>query len=112
MVELSKKTRKELRNLLIKAYGKELDQHLLELSKTFDAWKEKKITCWDLEEDIYKFHDGISRDLYNAYNVKSVDESYLIASALARKLLCREEIPKEAIDLIEHLVDNFFEQNE
>lgn len=107
MIELSKKTRKELRSLLIKAYGNELEQHLLDLSKQFDAWKDKKITCWDLEDHIDKFHSGIAKDLFDAYNARGVDNLVLVASALARNLLSKEDIPEEAIDIVEQLIKTF-----
>lgn len=108
MIELSKKTRKELRKLLIQAYAKELDQHLLDLSMKFDDWKNKKIDCWDLNDHIHKFHDGISRDLFNTYNARGVDEIYMISRALANDLLRKEEIPSEAIDIVERCVNDLF----
>jgi len=108
MVELSKATRKELRKLLIKAYARELDQYLLDLSMKFDDWKNKKIDCWDLNDQIHKFHDGISRDLFNAYNARGVDNIYMIARALANDLLRKEEIPSEAVDIAEHCAKEFF----
>lgn len=107
MIELSKKTRKELRKLLIQAYAKELDQHLLELSMKCDDWKNNKIDCWDLNDHIHKFHDGISRDLFNTYN-SGVDDIYMISRALANDLLRKEEIPNEAIDIVEQCANNFF----
>lgn len=108
MIELSKKTRKELRQLLIKAYERELDQHLFDLSIKFDEWKNKKIDSWDLEDHIHKFHDGISSDLFNAYNAKSIDDIYMISRALAHNLLLKEEIPSEAIDIVQRCVNEFF----
>jgi hypothetical protein len=108
MVELSKKTRKELRKLLIQAYAKELEQYLFNLSKTFDDWKNKKIDCWDLSDHIHKFHYGISKDLFNAYNARGVDDIYMISRALAKDLLRKEEIPSEAIDIVEQFANDFF----
>jgi hypothetical protein len=46
MVELTKKTKKQLRELMLKAYAKELDELLVALSKKFDAWKNHQIDCW------------------------------------------------------------------
>jgi len=108
MIELSKKTRKELRKLLTKAYAKELDRHLFDLLMKFDDWKNKKIDCWDLNDHIHKFHEGISRDLFNTYNAKGVDDVYMISRALANDLLKKEEIPSEAIDIVEHCANNLF----
>ena len=108
MVELSKKTQKELRKLLMKAYAKELDQHLFDLSMKFDDWKKKKIDCWDLNYHIHKFHDGILRDLFNTYNARGMDDIYMISRALANDLLCKEEIPSEAIDIVERCANDLF----
>jgi hypothetical protein len=109
MIELSKKTRKRLKELLIQAYTKELDQYLFDLSKKFDDWKDKKIDCWELNENIHKFHDGISRDLFNTYN-GGVDNIYLISRALAKNLLRREDIPEEATTVIQKCM-NLFESD-
>lgn len=109
MIELSKKTRKELRKLLLQAYAKELNQHLFDLSKKFDDWKNQKIDCWDLNDHIHQFHDGISRDLFNAYNAKGVDDLYMISRALANNLLQKEEIPNEVIGIVERLANELFE---
>jgi hypothetical protein len=108
MVELSKKTRKEFRKLLGKAYSKELDQHLFDLSIKFDDWKNKKIDCWDLNDHIHKFHDGISRDLFNTYNASGMDDIFMISRALANDLIQKEEIPDEAIEIVERCANEFF----
>jgi hypothetical protein len=108
MINLSKKTRRELRQLLIKAYARELDQHLRDLSMKFEDWKNKKIDCWDLNDHIHKFHDGVSRDLFNTYNARCVDDIYMISRALANNLLQKEEIPGEAIDIIKQCANDFF----
>lgn len=108
MIELSKKTRKELRKLLIKAYGRELDQHLFDLSIKFDDWKNEKIDCWDLSDHIHQFHDGIARNLFNAYNARGIDDIYMVSRALANDLLLKEEIPSEALDIVERCANDLF----
>ncbi len=112
MIELNQKTRKELRKLKAKAYAHELDQHLLKLSCSFDDWKNKKIDCWTLSDLIHDFHEGISRDLYNAYNARSVDEVYMVSRAFAIGLLQKEEIPSEALETVERCAATFFKKNE
>jgi hypothetical protein len=108
-MELGKQMRKRVRELLGIAYARELDSHLLELSKKFDSWKAKEMDCWELSEEIHKFHDGISRKLYNTYNsTKSVNGLFFVARALHLKLLQRDEIPEELIDTVEAIDDQFF----
>ena len=60
----SKQTRKKLRELNKIAYARELNHHLGQLGQKFDEWRNKGIDCWDLNDLIHEFHDGISRDLY------------------------------------------------
>src|SRR5262245_259720 len=107
MLEISKKTKRELRMLAEKAYAKELDQYLLELSIKFDDWKNKKIDCWDLNDHIHKFHNGISRELFKMYN--GCNNIVVVSRALARNLLSKDEIPSEVIDIVEHYANNLFE---
>ncbi len=107
-MEISKKTRKQLRELLGIAYARELDNHLLELSKAFDNWKNKKVDCWALNDQIHKFHNGISKKLFNTYNSNGVDELYFIARALSLNLLQKDEIPVEVFARVEALAAEFF----
>ncbi len=111
MIELTKKTQKRLRELLGLAYSRELDRYLLDLSKKFDDWKEGKIDCWHLNDQIHEFHNGISKDLFNAYNNKSVHATYMISRALVKKLLQKEDIPIEAMPYVEQCT-SFFEDEE
>jgi hypothetical protein len=68
MSELSKKVRKKARELIVIAYTRELNYHLDKLSQKFDDWRKNTFDCWELNDLIHKFHDGISRDLYKTYN--------------------------------------------
>lgn len=97
-----------VRELLGIAYARELDSHLLDLSEKFDDWKTKKMSCGDLNECIHKFHDGISRDLWNTYNARSIHQLYLVGRAYSLKLLKKEEIPEELLDAVEKISGDFF----
>lgn len=103
MIELTKKTKKQLRELMIKAYAKELDALLLTLSKKFDDWKNDRIDCWELEELIYQFHNGSAKKLFNHYNSR-VDPILMVSHALVKDLLQKEEIPDEALPYVERCV--------
>jgi hypothetical protein len=106
MQNYPKRIKKQLHELLGVAYKRELDAALSDLHKLFEAWQQSKIDCWDLNDAIHKFHDGISRDLYKQY-VMSGSRYYLpVAYALARKILCREEISDEVYQLIEPMVSS------
>lgn len=110
MVELTKKNKKQLRELMIKAYAKELNELLVALSKKFDAWKNHQIDCWELEELIHKFHNSHAEKLFNYYNSK-VDPILIISRALAQKLIQKEEIPDETLPYVERCIHLFKEDD-
>lgn len=97
----SKHIKKQLRELLAIAYKRELDAALSNLCKQFEAWQQNEMDCWDLNDAIHKFHDGISRDLYKQYVMSgNSDHGWLVAHALDRKVLSREEIPDEILQAL------------
>jgi hypothetical protein len=108
MPEYSKAVKRKMNELLTLAWERELSEHLQALSGKFDEWKNKKINVWDLADHIHKFHNGPSRDLYNLYNDKM--EVPVIARAVAKKLLLREEIPDNIYELIETCLSMFEEE--
>ena len=110
MQELSKKTRKELRTLKAKAHAKEIEKHLVKLSQKFDDWNNGIIDCWDLSDHIHEFHNGISHDLFNAYNAPGVSEIVMVSRGLALGLLQKDEIPEEVADCAEQLSVELFEK--
>ncbi|MCL5261469.1 MAG: hypothetical protein M1561_07380 [Gammaproteobacteria bacterium] len=104
MQDYPKCIKKQLCELSGVAYKRELDSALSDLHKLFEAWQQNKINCWDLSDAIHKFHDGISRDLYKQYVMSGSHYSLPVAYALARKILCREEISDEVYQLIEPML--------
>jgi len=78
-----------LQELSGKAYQRDLDIALSDLYKQFEAWRQGKVDCWDLNGLIYKFHDGISRDLYKSYVMLGNSyNGFLVAYALGRGKYC------------------------
>lgn len=63
----SKKQKRELRELLGLAWERELSEALRELRGHFDAWERGEISAFDVSDRIHEFHNGRSRELYNAY---------------------------------------------
>ena len=84
----------------------------MDLSMKFEDWKNKKINCFDLSEFIHEFHSGISKDLFNSYNAKGIDDAYIISRGVALGLLKEEDIPFEAKEFIKHCADTLFEQHD
>ena len=64
----SKKQRRELRELQGLAWERELEEALRSLRGDFDAWEKGEISPFDLSDRIHKFHNGRSREIFNAYS--------------------------------------------
>ncbi len=99
MLNLTKKQKRLAKELLSKAYGRELDYHLEELAKKFDAWREHKIAGWELSDLIHEHHDGISRELFKIYNYFPCI-IFPIARAVKLRFLKKDEIPNELSECV------------
>lgn len=84
----------------------------MDLSMKFEAWKNKKINSFVLNEFIHEFNNGVSKDLFNAYNAKGINDTYMVSRGLAMGLLNDEDIPLEAKEFIKHCADTLFEQQD
>lgn len=111
MTELSKHLKKQFRELIGIAYKRELAYHLNELAKKFDEWKAKKIDCWELNDLIHQFHNGISRDVYNTYN-NNLDKRWLVSRAIANNFLQWDEVPQEVLDVTTELTNHLLANKE
>ena len=108
-MEVSKQTRKRLRELKAIAHAKEIEIHLLKISNKFEDWKNKKIDCWDLCDQMHQFHNGIQRDLFNLYNATGTNDMLAIARALALGIIKKEDIPTEVVEWAEVSAKNCFQ---
>jgi len=104
MPELSKRVRKQARDLISVAYTRELNQCLDGLEKKFNEWRKNTIDCWELKDFIHQFHDGASRDLYNIYNCPKSELS-LLSRAILHGLLQKEELSQELFELSNALIN-------
>lgn len=86
-------SKKVLKQLCRTSYTRELNYHLGKLKHKFDEWQNNNIDCWDLNEFIHQFHDGISRDLYKLYNYTKND-LFLVSRAASLGFLEQSEIPE------------------
>ncbi len=98
MDEYSKKTKKILKELAAMAYQRELGVELKSLNEKFNDWENGKIDCFELNEYIHKFHQGISKEIWKKYNY--TDPDTIVSSAVAFEILKRDEIQKEILDII------------
>lgn len=108
--ELSRKTRKKLRELCKIAYARELNHHLEQLGQKFDGWRHNDIDCWDLNDLIHAFHDGTSRDLYKVYHYTK-NEDYLVSRAFKLGFVQKDELPEGFSVLLLPMVKGLFSDN-
>lgn len=105
MKDSSDTDRRALKRLRDKAYMKELDGALATLASSFDDWREKRIDGQQLSDAIHKFHDGDARRLFSIYC--QLDERMAVASAVARGILHRDEVPEHLLAQMQMPIDFF-----
>jgi len=110
MTQYDKVTRKKLRELAAESYERELGKHLDELLDKFHAWKNGEIRSSELNGFIHKFHNGISRDLYNIYEYLQEDD--LVARAVVSRILAEDEVPKNVLEQISSRIEFYGQQKE
>ena len=98
MSHFSKNEKQELRKLAGLAYERELAKALDELYARFKEWKKGSVDSFELSDQIHKFHNGISRDLWKMYDNR--DNHIVIARAVANGIISMDEI---SIKLSENL---------
>ena len=86
----TKAERKELRGLAGLAYERELDKALGLLEKKFEQWRKKKITVFELNDFIHKFHNGIARDLWSFYT--HGNSGMIVAHAITKDIILKTEV--------------------
>ncbi len=96
-----KPIRKLLRKWAATAHERELETELRKLHTLFDEWASGKMSSFDISDAIHKFHDGPARQLYGRYSTSHLEENWLLASAVARDIIKRDELPAEVLECIE-----------
>jgi hypothetical protein len=99
MADLSKHLRRQLRELADRAHEAELRQALMSLSEHFDRWKAGERTSYELSNLMHAFHNGAARELYSRYTSGMLE--MVVAGAIARGVLARDEIAPEALAALE-----------
>ena len=104
MNDYPKPIRKQLGELAGLAHQRELNRELGKLASDFDKWRDEKIDCFELNELIHKFHNGISRDLWNKYDLRHAGLS--VAMAIVKNIIKKEEVPIKTFEHIKELVES------
>ncbi len=103
MKEYSKKVKKLVREYARKAHEEELRRALVPLSEAFDSWKDSGISSDELSELIHEFNRGPSRELFKRYSGPML--ALMVASAVARGILDKDNIPPELLDQLADQID-------
>ena len=103
MYQFTKAERRELRRLTGLAYERELSQATGALQGQFERWRAGEINVFELSELIHKFHNGVSRDLYCAYELDKLP--FGLAFAVANGIVEESEVAPEILEAIQHIID-------
>jgi len=110
-MELSKKEKRELREIVGGCYEEQLSELLGNLYEDFQKWGGKYINAFELTDRIHEFHDRDARELYKMY-VMSPPEVAIIY-ALGNRSIRKGEIDKSLLEklgkhleLLENLDEN------
>lgn len=97
-----KTKRKVTRELVGKAYDRELSEALNVLATQVDRWRAKEIDAFELNDAIHRHHNGISRDLWARYN--GHDET-ILPFVIAEGIIKEDEVPSELLKINRHSID-------
>jgi hypothetical protein len=100
---------KKLRELAGLAYRRELAAELAKLEAKFARWRSGDIDPFELSDEIHRFHDGVSRELYNLYGNLPPNQS--VPRAVALEILQEADVPPELLAALESTLQFFRDFN-
>ena len=105
----TKSERREIRRLADVAHERELSSAAADLQSVFEQWRSGRIDVFALNEQIHKYHDGISRDLYKRYAMG--EAHWNVASAIARGVLKESEVLPALLKSLRSVIDLALDMN-
>lgn len=87
---MTKAQRREVRRLAGVVYERELAAALGQLESAFGRWHRGEIDAFALNDEIHRFHDGASKDLWKQYALG--EAGFGLAAAIARGILKETEV--------------------
>ncbi len=105
MREYPKKIKKLIREFAAEAHERELHRELAGLDRRFAEWRNGQLGSGALSDEIHKYENGPSRELFKRYNGELPD--MMVAYAIAAGILKREEIPAELLEAIASPLEYF-----
>jgi hypothetical protein len=102
--DLSKSERRKIRQLAEVAWDRQLRGELHKLAAAIADMAEGKITPFDVNEQVHRFHNGVSRDLFCMYS--SSDPWYAVCRAHFDGVLTDDDL-SDASDEIKQRIATF-----
>ena len=94
----AKPIRKKLRDLAGLAHERELSRAIGTLDSYFTQWRRQEIDCFELNDQIHRFHQKTSRELWKTYS--SMEDDYLVRRAVDLGFLSKEDVPEKVAEAI------------
>ncbi len=94
-----KKIRQKLQELSNLAYERELSEKLDELYIKFQEWKNGKMDCGQLHDQIHAYHNSEGKEVWKIYNQTEVD--LILYRAYRLGILKADEIPADVADALD-----------
>lgn len=104
----TKKQRRELRKLQGLAWERELSAVLEDLEGDFRSWRKGRISPFELNDRIHRFHNGRSRELFNTYS--SSLNMFWLDAVVARGVIEESEVSEDLLAVYRPHIDRFREQ--
>lgn len=104
----TKKQRRELRELQGLAWERELSAALEGLQEDFRSWRDGDISPFELNDRIHRFHNGRSRELFNAYS-GSLD-MFFLEFVVARGVIEESEVSEDLLNVHRPHIDGCLER--
>ena len=95
---ITKAQKRELRRLAALAHERDLAAAAGALEQQFNLWRQGRLDVFALNEEIHKYHNGISRELYKRYVLGEPEMA--LAFAVQRGLVLEKEVTPEVLDYI------------
>jgi len=103
MKDMTKSQRRHLNELAGRAYECELSRDLDSVHQEIQEWKNNEISCWDVDQKIYSYHDDEARSLYKTY-VMLNEPRVAVAQTIAKGLLDISEVNEDCRSLLDDLI--------
>lgn len=108
MQEVPKRLKRLVREWAAIAHDRDLRKALGELREQFDRWGRGEIDSFELNELVHRFHQDTAREIWKRYATTHLEPA--VASAVAARVLRKEELPAELVQHIAGLIE-FYEQD-